>query len=285
MSSFQRFAVIGHPIEHSLSPQIHQAFAEQLGDQVLYEKVCAPLDEFEPVCEAFFNQGGKGLNITVPFKERAFDWADLYTDRAKLAGAVNTLWKSSTGQIVGDNTDGVGLVTDLSKNLGFSIENKRILMIGAGGAVKGVLGPIIAQGPKQICISNRTEDKAQALSKLRPDLCIASSLSDIPSERFDLVVNGTSISLDQSVADKLLSGLPSSLIHHHTCYYDMMYSPKLTPFLSWCSSLGAQNVVDGLGMLVEQAAEAYFQWHDKRPDTAPVLANLRASLQELESSH
>ena len=268
-----RYAVMGNPIKHSKSPRIHSLFAAQTGERLEYVALEAPLDGFEATLREFFEGGGKGLNITVPFKERAWQEVDIRQPRAEKAGAVNTLF-ALNGELVGDNTDGVGLVQDLTINQGCLLRGRRILVVGAGGAVRGVLGPLLEHQPAELVLANRTRAKAEALAQLFADegpirACEFTELDDA----FDLIINGTSASLAGD-----LPPLPARVIGAETVAYDMMYGAQETPFNRWAREQGAARVIDGLGMLVEQAAEAFFLWRGIRPDTAPVLQRLRTDL-------
>lgn len=270
-----RYAVIGHPIGHSKSPQIHGLFAEQTGQKLRYEALLAPLDDFPGFVRAFLAQGA-GANVTVPFKEEAYRLADELTERARLAGAVNTFKRLDDGRLLGDNTDGAGLVRDLVSNAGLTLEGLRILLLGAGGAVRGVLGPLLDERPSALVIANRTSAKAEQLAA---DFARLGPVSAQPFEtltgRFDLIINGTSASLTGA-----LPPLPAGLIElkpDQTFCYDMMYGAEPTAFCTWACAQGAATR-DGLGMLVEQAAEAFALWRGVRPDTAPVLTALREGL-------
>lgn len=267
-----RYAVIGHPVAHSKSPQIHAAFATQTQQKLVYERLEAPLDGFADHAAEFLAMGGSGLNVTVPFKEEAFRFANRLTERAALAGAVNTLWLDDEG-LVGDNTDGAGLVRDLRRHL--ALAGLRILLLGAGGAARGVLGPLLAEKPALLWVANRSADKAVALAsqfaKLGP--VQGSGLDGLPGQAFDLVINATSASL----AGAQLA-LPASIWQAEGLAYDMMYGKEETPFLRQAAAAGLRRRHDGLGMLVEQAAEAFQLWRGVRPDTEPVLAQLRAAL-------
>ncbi|RJG12698.1 shikimate dehydrogenase [Pseudomonas cavernicola] len=269
-----RYAVFGNPIGHSKSPLIHRLFAAQTGQQLTYEALLAPLDDFSGFARTFF-QTGKGANVTVPFKEQAYQLADSLSARARRAGAVNTLSKQADGSLLGDNTDGAGLVRDLTLNAGFSLAGKRILLLGAGGAVRGVLALFLAEQPAALVIANRTVEKAEALAQQFADLGpLFASGFDWLDEPVDLIVNGTSASLAGE-----LPPISASLIQPgHTLCYDMMYGKEPTTFCRWASEHGAARALDGLGMLVEQAAEAFFLWRGVRPATAPVLAELRRLL-------
>ena len=269
-----RYVVFGNPIAHSKSPVLHRLFAEQTGQSMQYDTLLAPLDGFAPCALAFF-QEGRGANVTVPFKEDAYRLANSLTPRAQRAGAVNTLSKQADGSLLGDNTDGAGLVRDLTVNAGFSLKGKRILRLGAGGAVRGALEPLLAQGPTSVTIANRTVEKAEMLVELFSDLGpVAASGFDWLREPVDLIINATSASLAGE-----LPPIASSLIEPgKTLCYDMMYGKEPTPFCVWATEHGAGHVMDGLGMLAEQAAEAFYLWRGVRPDTAPALAELRRML-------
>lgn len=264
------YAVIGNPIAHSKSPIIHHAFAELTRQDIQYERVLAPLDDFAGTVHALIAQGYKGANVTVPFKLEAFAMANQLTERAQDAGAVNTLIFTPQG-IVGDNTDGVGLVRDISENLGVSIKGKRVLLIGAGGASEGVLHPLLAAQPALLIITNRTLDKAINMVKrveARGEMLYVSvdayAFDDLAGQQFDIVINATSAGLTDSQLP-----LPASIFAPGALAYDMMYG-RVTPFMAFAHQHGA-SVVDGLGMLIEQAAEAFYLWRGVRPDTAPVI--------------
>ena len=267
-----RYAVFGHPIAHSKSPDIHAAFARQTGQDLSYEAILAPLDGFIASVTRFREAGGCGANITVPFKQQAFNWCQQRTPRAEIAGAVNTLmFKDHT--VLGDNTDGAGLITDLQQNLQFVIAQKRVLLLGAGGAAHGVLGPLLACSPAQLVIANRTADRARELAAhfQQPGLPTveACGLHDL-TQPFDLIINATSASLGGE-----LPIVSSQIFKPNSLAYDMMYGKFLTPFLVWAQQHGAQTA-DGVGMLVEQAAEAFYLWRGVRPVTDSVIAALRA---------
>lgn len=271
-----QYAVFGNPIKHSRSPQIHSAFAELTGQDINYVSTLVEADQFQSAARNFFKDGGKGLNITVPFKQNAFTFADELSERARRAGAVNTLIHQNDGKILGDNTDGIGLVRDISTNLGWAIEGKKILLVGAGGAVMGVLEPLLQQHPAIIVIANRTISKAQKLARDFADLgniqgCGFDELTE--SGHFDLIINGTSASLAGEIAP-----LPNSVLTAKTQGYDMMYAAEATPFMRWMHEQGAQQTADGLGMLVEQAAEAFTLWRGVRPETAGVISSIRTAM-------
>jgi len=261
-----RYAVFGHPVAHSKSPLIHAAFARQTGQDIAYEAILAPLDGFAGSVAAFVAAGGRGANVTVPFKEKAYALANRLTPRAQRAGAVNTLKFESDG-ILGDNTDGTGLVADLTRNLHRTLAGKRILLLGAGGAARGAIGPLLDQQPAALVIANRTVSRAQELANLfgRSVRACGFDAADTP---FDLVINATAASLAGE-----LPPLSPRVFATGSLAYDMMYG-RDTPFLSFARTHGAATA-DGLGMLVEQAAEAFHVWRGIRPDTAPVIAALR----------
>jgi shikimate dehydrogenase len=278
----QRFAVIGHPIKHSRSPSIHQQFAAQLHIALTYERLEAPLDAFAQTVTQFFSSGGRVLNVTVPFKLEAWELARAHlSPRARHAQAVNTLWIQN-GALHGCNTDGVGLVADLTR-LGIRCEGARILLVGAGGAVRGVLGPLLETGCKQLHVVNRTVDRAQALvsewhatGPSTQKTLSAGSLTDAEHpEKWDVVVNASASSLAGEAP-----ALPSGLYAPGAWAYDMMYAAQPTAFMAQANADGAAHLSDGLGMLVGQAAESFYLWHGKRPDVAPVLASLRAELNQ-----
>jgi len=269
-----RYVVFGNPIGHSKSPMIHQLFAEQTGQRLDYSTLLAPLDDFAGCATAFFREG-RGANVTVPFKEDAYRLANSLTARAQRAGAVNTLSKLDDGSLLGDNTDGAGLVRDLTVNAGFSLTGKRILLLGAGGAVRGALEPLLAEKPASVIIANRTVNKAELLAKLFGDLGpVSASGFDWLREPVDVIINATSASLTGDVPPIA----PSLIEPGQTLCYDMMYAKEPTAFCRWATEHGAALAMDGLGMLAEQAAEAFWLWRGVRPDTAPVLAELRRQL-------
>ena len=272
-----RYAVIGNPIAHSKSPQIHAAFARQTGQELSYEALLAPVDGFAQTVADFRAQGGRGLNVTVPFKLEAFALAERHTARAQAAGAVNTLAFGADG-ILGDNTDGAGLVRDLTANLDFALAGRRILLLGAGGATRGALLPLLDSLPARLTIANRTVGKAEALAALfaarAGDTALdACGFDALAGRRFDLVINATAASL----ADEL-PPLPPGLYAEGALAYDMMYGRDPTRFMRAALADGAARVADGLGMLVEQAAESFALWRGVRPDSGPLLAALRRQL-------
>lgn len=268
------YAVVGNPISHSKSPRIHSLFASQTGEQLEYTAIQAPEDDFAGTVIDFFQRGGKGLNVTVPFKEQAWKMADRRTERAELAGAANTLYMSSESVLTADNTDGKGLVTDLTENHCVTLAGKRILVLGAGGAVRGVLGPLLAEQPSAVVIANRTVSKAEALVKLFEPVAgptrLEASGFEQPSAPFDLIINGTSASLQGD-----LPPVSANVMGAGTIVYDMMYSLQTTTFNQWALEQGVTRVFDGLGMLVEQAAESFRVWRGVSPQTGPVIDELR----------
>jgi shikimate dehydrogenase len=264
-----KYAVIGNPVAHSKSPQIHAAFARQTGQDLEYGALLAPAGGFAATVAAFRAGGGRGLNVTMPFKIEACEFSAARSERAQAAGAVNTLVFES-GRVFGDNTDGAGLVRDIANNHGFAIAGKKILLLGAGGAAAGVLQPLLAAGPAHLAIANRTPARAQALAA-RFSGAEARSFNSLSGGRFDLVINATAA----SVAGER-PALPRGVFAVDSLAYDLMYGKSETPFLAMARGDGAARLADGLGMLVEQAAESFFIWRGVRPDTAPVLAALRA---------
>lgn len=269
-----RYCVFGNPIAHSKSPAIHARFAASTAQDMNYEALLVPLDGFAITAREFMAVGGRGANVTVPFKEEAFRLCDKRSVRAERAGAVNTLIFNGT-EIFGDNTDGAGLVGDITRNLGISLCAKRILLLGAGGAARGVVDPLLAQQPASLFIANRSADKALALAALFSGVVTvdAGNLVEIAGKSFDIVINATSASL----SGETLS-LPDALFAEGALAYDMMYGKGDTPFMSQARAQGVVRCADGLGMLVEQAAEAFMLWRAVRPETAAVLADLRAQL-------
>lgn len=268
------YGVFGNPVAHSRSPVIHTQFAAQTGQALTYEAVLAPVDGFARAVENFIGRGGKGANVTVPFKEDAFRLCDRLTSRAERAGAVNTLVFSPAG-ILGDNTDGAGLVHDITVGLGFPLAGRRVLLLGAGGAARGALAPLLAAGAASVVIANITVDKACELAANARDLgdVRGCGFADLAGQQFDAVINATSASL---TGDTL--PLPAGIFAPASLAYEMMYGKGETPFMAQGRNQGAAVVADGLGMLVEQAAEAFELWRGVRPQTAPVLASLRAAL-------
>lgn len=267
-----RYAVMGNPVAHSKSPRIHALFANQFKHLIEYTAVQVDAGGFAQAVDQFRANGGAGLNVTVPFKQEAFKLASQLSDRARIAQAVNTLRFEPDGRLFGDNTDGTGLVHDLDKNLGVPLKGKRLLVLGAGGAVRGVLAPLFKHRPALIVIANRTESKARDLAGefAQYGSIEASGLRELKGKHFDVVINGTAASLKGEVPP-----LPDNLFTARALAYDMMYGDKSRPFLDWAAVHGATQVVDGLGMLVEQAAESYLIWRGVRPETRSVIEKLR----------
>ena len=270
-----RYAVIGHPVAHSRSPRIHALFAQSVGHAIEYGLILGEPGHFREAVDRFRAAGGRGVNVTVPFKLDAFELASERTGRATQAGAVNTL-AFDGARVIGDNTDGAGLVRDIVRNRGFAIAGKRVLLMGAGGAARGVVLPLLDEQPASLAIANRTADKAQALAQRFATHAIGvrgGGYDAFASERFDLVINATSASLARQ-----LPALPEHAFAPEALAYDMVYGEAARPFLMHALGLGASAAADGLGMLVEQAAESFWLWRGVRPPTAPVLERLRADL-------
>lgn len=263
-----KYAVIGNPIAHSKSPLIHAAFAKQTNQDISYERILAPIDGFEATVKDLITQGFKGVNVTVPFKFEAYKICDSLSAQAisSGSGAVNTLTFLNNGKIHGDNTDGVGLHNDIVQNLGFSIANKHILILGAGGAAHGVLNSLL--GASSIMIANRTPERALELAMGIQDCEARASTFESLEKPYDLIVNATSAGLTDTALP-----IPDIIFSKNSLAYDMMYGRE-TPFMGQARAAGAQ-VADGLGMLVEQAAETFYIWRGVRPQTAPVIAELR----------
>jgi shikimate dehydrogenase len=269
-----RYAVFGHPIKHSKSPRIHQLFAQQTGQDLLYSAKEVPAEQFTVTAEAFFAEGGKGLNCTVPLKELAWAWASHKTERAELAKAVNTLALQADGSILGDNTDGCGLVRDLRSNHGINLAGTRILLLGAGGASRGILAPMLAESPDCLVIANRTAHKAVELAAefSHKGAVSGCGFQDLVNYKaFDVVLNATSASLSGQ-----LPPLPDNLLVEQGVCYDLAYGNEPTAFVHWGRAHHASKSLDGLGMLVEQAAEAFFIWRGVRPTTQSVIALLNS---------
>ena len=268
------YAVLGNPIQHSKSPQIHTLFSEQTGIALEYQAIEVPINEFASYVKLFSSQGGKGLNITVPFKEDAYSLCTTLTDRAEISGSVNTLRFDDDMNICGDTTDGQGLLNDLVANHNIRLEDKSILILGAGGTVKSILERLLEQKTKEIVIVNRTISRAKDLEKkFSKKNCVrAYSYNDLPNHSFDIIINGTSLSLSAEIPP-----ISKTNINKNTFCYDLMYSDKETVFTKWAIENGALKATDGLGMLVEQAAESFMFWHGTKPDTMPVIKALRDS--------
>ena len=267
-----RYAVIGNPIGHSKSPLIHRAFAEQTTQDLEYTRLLGDPEGFEGEVQRFFREGGKGLNVTVPFKERACLLADHCTERALGARAVNTLMPDRDGRLQGDNTDGVGLVRDLTVNQGYLLTGSRVLLLGAGGAARGVLHPLLDTGVESLVIANRTAIRAVDLAGALPDgvPVRGCGLDELDREEFDLIINATSAGLDGR-----LPRIPDNILAPGGWVYDMMYASEPTAMVRWGQRHRASRAEDGLGMLVEQAAASFYLWRGVRPDTAPVIRSLR----------
>jgi shikimate dehydrogenase len=261
-----RYAVIGNPIAHSKSPWIHAEFARQTKQDLDYGRIEAPIDGFARAVDAFRAQGARGANVTLPFKSDAFRYATRLTERARAAGAVNTL-RFEADAVLGDNTDGVGLLRDITVNAGRSIAGRRVLLMGAGGAAQGVLGPLLAAGPARLVVANRTAGKARALAQKFPG-ALGGGYDELAGAQFDVLINATSAGLAGDAPP-----LPAAAFAGGAFAYDMVYG-KQTPFLALARDCKAETR-DGTGMLVEQAAESFELWRGVRPDTTPVLAALR----------
>lgn len=266
------YAVMGNPIAHSKSPRIHTLFAKQTGQQLQYSAILVEKGKLNSAVADFLSQGGKGLNITVPFKQDAWSLASTRSNRAERAGAVNTLVLDQNGRHFGDNTDGAGLVRDLTNNNGATLKNRRVLLVGAGGAARGVIEPLLGEEPALLVIANRTPEKAVELARLFCGLghTEGCGLEDIAGQTFDIIINATAASLAGDVP-----ALPDSIVTTDSWCYDMMYGDRPTAFMNWAQQLGAAKCMDGLGMLVEQAAESFYLWRNVRPDTGPVIQALR----------
>lgn len=266
-----RYAVIGNPVAHSKSPLIHTAFARQTGQDLQYEAILAPLDGFKATVNDFLQQGGKGLNITVPFKLEAYQLAMRLTERASIAQAVNT-FKLENNQILGDNTDGAGLVRDIIVNLNVPVTGKHILLMGAGGAARGAILPLLQQKPAMLAIANRTPQKAVALQEQFAQFgqIIAGDYTYFAGQCFDIIINATSASLNDALPE-----LPSGIFAAGALAYDMMYGAEPTRFLKYAAQHGVNHLADGIGMLVEQAAESFYLWRSIRPETRDIINHLK----------
>ncbi len=269
------YAVMGNPVSHSMSPSIHTLFAEQTQQSILYTAIHVDLGGFKQAVGNFAAIGGKGLNITVPFKQEAWELVSERSERAERAGAVNTI-KIEDDKLFGDNTDGVGLVNDLIVNNGIELKNKKILLMGAGGAARGVLIPLLKQNSSSLFIANRTPDRAKDLAEYFSDAgnVKGGGYDAIAELKFDIVINATAASLQGD-----LPPLPDTLLNDNASCYDMMYSAKATPFMEWATKHKAEKVLDGLGMLVEQAAESFYIWRNVKAETKTVIEQLRKELQ------
>ena len=271
MNTPDQYGVVGHPISHSWSPFIHGLFAKQTDQALVYRLYDIAPENFRAQVLEFFTRGGRGLNVTVPHKEAAAELANELTMRADRAGAVNTLILNQDHNLIGDNTDGHGLVTDLTKNHGLAITNERLLVLGAGGATRGVIEPLLGLGPTEIVIANRTADRAVNLASLFSDLGAVRGcgFEDVGDDPFDVIINATAAGLSGSVPN-----VAGSVVASHTVCYDMSYSKTATPFVTWAIEQGCARAHKGWGMLVEQAAESFTLWRGVRPDTEPVFAAL-----------
>ena len=267
-----QYYVVGNPVAHSKSPEIHRLFAQQTGEDIEYGKCLVDMDNFDEVVTHLIDDGVRGANVTVPYKESAYALCSGLSEQARRAAAVNTLSFAEDGQCFGDNTDGAGLLTDLSINHAVQLSGKRILLLGAGGAVKGVLAPLLGAKPAALLIVNRTAHKAEQLAADFSDLgpLEGGGYERVAGQRFDLIINGTSLSLEDR-----LPPLPDSALRAGGVVYDMCYADRDTAFVRWGKSLRAGKSLDGLGMLVEQAAQSFNIWRGKMPDTGPVYAALR----------
>jgi shikimate dehydrogenase len=269
-----RYAVFGNPISHSKSPFIHTLFARQTNQHMSYSAELAPVGKFVAVVDKFFSEDGKGCNVTLPFKEEAYQYATKLTERAKLAGAVNTLKKLDDGGVMGDNTDGEGLVQDLLQYQ-VPLNDARVLLIGSGGAARGVIKPLLDQRPASITITNRTFSKAQTLAQLfQPYGSVEAIEMNKIDQSYDIIINSTSASLDGKLPD-----ISPVIFGTTSVSYDMMYGAGLTTFNQWAVENGCANAYDGLGMLVGQASESFMLWRGIRPGFRQILRELRRNLQ------
>lgn len=266
------YCLAGNPVSHSKSPLIHAAFAEQTGQDLYFQTICVELDGFPTFLDDFRSRGGKGMNITLPFKEEAWQLSNRLTPRAEHARAVNTIKFEGEGTCIGDNTDGTGLVNDLEYNHGVMINEAKILIMGAGGAARGIIEPLMSRHPERIVIANRTVSKALELAGyFESDGNVSGcGYSDLAGQSFNLVINATSASLEGKVPD-----MPDNILAHGACCYDLMYSDRDTAFVTWARQEAAAKCLDGTGMLIEQAAESFYLWRGVRPDTGPVIEMLR----------
>jgi len=276
MAKVDHYAVVGNPISHSRSPEIHAMFARATNQAISYERLEGPLDGFEEFALGLRDAGYLGLNVTIPFKLDASKMADTLTARARLAGAVNTL-KFDGDRILGENTDGVGFVRDITIRLQFKVAQSAILVLGAGGGVRGLIASLLEEKPKWIAVANRTHGRAQELADEFGVEAIR--LDEIPAEHFDLIVNGTSSSLNHDAP-----AIDPETFDDCDLAYDLVYAPEPTPFMQLATRGGARRVADGLGMLIEQAAESFLYWRAVRPDTAPVYRELRRILDQTRSA-
>lgn len=279
--NLDQYGVVGHPVAHSWSPFIHALFARETQQPIAYKLYDFAPDEFHGRVREFFQQGGRGLNITLPHKIAAVDLADELTARAAHAAAVNTFAVRNDGSLLGDNTDGAGLVRDLCDNLGIVITHRQILIVGAGGAARGVIAPLLALSPTEVVIANRTSERAESLAKSFEKIGSVHGVgfSQVANRPFDLIINATSASLSGEIP-----AIPREVIGPETVCYDMAYGKADTPFVRWAAKLGCVRAIQGWGMLVEQAAESFRVWRGVRPATAPVLAALKERAQRVTAS-
>ncbi|MDL2058597.1 shikimate dehydrogenase [Mesosutterella sp. AGMB02718] len=275
MKKPDRYAVLGNPIAHSLSPEIHRSFARSLGESIVYEKLEVPIGGFSDFVDSLIEQGYKGCNITLPFKMEAYKYAERLTVRARGCGAANTLIFGS--RVTGDNTDGAGFVADVTGRFGFPIEGSSILVLGAGGGVRGLLPSLLELNPKWIAVANRTMERAEALASSFGIDAIA--YEETAAEHFDLIINATSTSLSN-----LAPPVPKAAFAEASLAYDLVYAARPTPFMELALKSGARKAVDGLGMLIEQAAESYADWRGVRPDTASTYGEIRCLLENRAAS-
>lgn len=276
MTDIDKYAVFGNPIKQSKSPVIHSMFASQCAEKLQYRAVKVEPDGFAKAAGSFFQSGGRGLNITLPFKREAFAFADQCSERAMRAGAVNTLVRLADDSILGENTDGVGLLRDMVANLGWIVQGQRVLILGAGGAVRGVLEPLLRERPSSLLVVNRTVEKAGQLAAEFSDIgpLVGGGYELLNDRQFDLIINASSAGLQGE-----LPNLPLTLLTERTCCYDMVYGAQPTVFMRWAAQNAAWAVADGLGMLVEQAAESFYLWRQVRPETRPVINSVREALE------
>lgn len=281
MTRIDNYAVFGNPIKHSKSPLIHSAFAEQCEQQLSYRAVRVPLDNFATAAREFFDNAGCGLSVTVPFKQEACAFADTLSDRARRAGAVNTLTPQEDGRIAGENTDGIGLVRDMVVNLGWSANGRSVLIIGAGGAVRGILEPLLRESPSRVLIINRTASRAQRLAEEFAELgeIAGGGYPMVGDSGFDLVINASSAGLTGDMPE-----LPATILTERSCCYDLVYGAGPTAFMRWAAHHAAWAVSDGLGMLVEQAAQSFHIWRGIHPETKPVIQRVRELLADSAES-
>ena len=279
--SVDQYGVVGHPIAHSWSPFIHGLFARETGESMSYRLYDFTAEEFAQRVREFFRQGGRGLNVTLPHKIAALQLAQDLTARAAHAAAVNTLALCNDGTLLGDNTDGTGLMRDLCDNLGIVVTQRRVLIIGAGGAARGVLAPLLTLQPSETVIANRTPERARSLAAAFAKLGVVSAvgLEHIPGGAFDLLINATAASLSGEIP-----AVPATVLGPQTVCYDMAYGKGDTAFVRWALEHGCTRALQGWGMLVEQAAESFRIWRGMRPSTAPVLAALRQHQRNVTSS-